>query len=265
MSTSSFPILTNDLARRIERLVAPPLTPFTSSADPRVAVVQQFGQTIASKAKAGKPSNKVFCFGHDDISRLDEILDFYTVDKLMPTFYLSPTDFSYEVGSALTRAGFAQYDFMQGVLYGMPLEQIDPPAPGITIERVTTGTVGEYAETLADGFEWHEDWRENAIDDICKHFKEKDYHFMARYKGAAAGVGSFGVRDGVAGLGGGSVVPSLRNKGCHMALVNHRLYLAHQLNCNMVIGCAFYGSASFRNQQRAGLRLAYIESGWGKI
>ena len=33
----------------------------------------------------------------------------------------------------------------------------------------------------------------------------------------------------------------------------------------LVIGSADFGSGSFRNQQRAGLRLAYIESGWRRV
>jgi len=38
--------------------------------------------------------------------------------------------------------------------------------------------------------------------------------------------------------------------------------VAYMLGSTLVIGSADFGSGSFRNQQRAGLRLAYIESGW---
>jgi hypothetical protein len=34
------------------------------------------------------------------------------------------------------------------------------------------------------------------------------------------------------------------------------------LGCTLVTGAANFGSGSFRNQLRAGLRLAYVESGW---
>jgi hypothetical protein len=87
---------------------------------------------------------------------------------------------------------------------------------------------------------------------------------LARYQGEAAGVASLGRRDGVASLGGGAVVPKHRGKGCHLALVNHRLYAAHAIGCELVLGGASFGSASFRNQQRGGLRLAYVESAWSR-
>jgi hypothetical protein len=60
------------------------------------------------------------------------------------------------------------------------------------------------------------------------------------------------------------VVPRLRGKGCHLALVQHRLKVAHTLGCEWIQAGASFGSASFRNRQRAGLRLAYIESGWSR-
>jgi hypothetical protein len=47
-----------------------------------------------------------------------------------------------------------------------------------------------------------------------------------------------------------------------MALIGHRLVAAARVGCKLVVGGARFGSASFRNQQRAGLRVAYVESGW---
>ena len=38
--------------------------------------------------------------------------------------------------------------------------------------------------------------------------------------------------------------------------------VAYLLGATLVIGGADFGSGSFRNQLRRGLRLAYIESGW---
>jgi len=66
-------------------------------------------------------------------------------------------------------------------------------------------------------------------------------------------------------LGGGATVPRFRGKGCHLALVRHRLDVAYMLGATLVMGGANFGSGSFRNQLRAGLRLAYIESGWRRV
>jgi len=256
------PLLSPELARRIERLVAPePVIP-TSPTAPGTVIVVQFGRTIAAKAKGGRPSNKVFCFGPDDLSRLDDILAFYASDGLEPEFYLTPTGFTRSVGAALSTAGFAQFDFQQAILYGVPSNDLTSPPRHIAIERVTADNLEDYLSTMADGFEMPLDWRDAAMDDGRRRFRGDEQWFLARVAGEPAGVATLRVRDGVASLGGGATVPAHRRKGCHLALVRHRLDVAHLLGCTLVIGGANYGSGSFRNQLRGGLRLAYIESGW---
>ena len=256
------PLLTLDLARRIERLVAPEPALPASPAEPRMLTVSQFGRTIAAKARGGRPSNKVFCFGHEDVSRLDEILAFYAVDGLEPEFYLSPSGFSHAVGAALTAAGFSQFDFQQAILYGVPSSELTSPPPHITIERVSAGNLEAYLTTLADGFEMPAEWRGAAIEEARRRFSGEEQRFLARVSGEPAAVATLRVREGVASLGGGATTPRHRNKGCHLALVRHRLDVAYLLGCTLVVGGANYGSGSFRNQLRAGLQLAYVESGW---
>jgi len=65
----------------------PELTSPGETTDPSAPCVAQFGRAVASKSKGGWPANKVFCFGHEDIGRLNEILAFYAADDLEPTFY----------------------------------------------------------------------------------------------------------------------------------------------------------------------------------
>ena len=259
------PVLTLDLVRRIERLVAPEPALATSPAEPWTLTVSQFGRTIAAKAKGGRPSNKVFCFGHDDVARLDEILAFYAVDALEPEFYLAPSRFTQAVGAALTAAGFSQFDFQQAILYGLPSSELTSPPRHITIERVTADNLEDYLTTLADGFEMPVAWRGAAIEEARRRFSGEEQRFLARVAGEPAAVATLRVREGAASLGGGATTPRHRNKGCHLALVRHRLDVAYLLGCTLVIGGANYGSGSFRNQLRAGLRLAYVESGWRRI
>ena len=256
------PLLTLDLARRVERLVAPEPGPPARPAEPWMVTVAQFGRTIAAKASGGRPSNKVFCFGADDVSRLEEILAFYAVDDLEPEFYLSPSGFSHAVGTALTAAGFSQFDFQQAILYGVPSSELTSPPRHITIERVSPGNLEVYLATLADGFEMPAEWRGAAIEEARRRFPGEEQRFLARVDGEPAAVATLRVREGVAILGGGATIPRHRKKGCHLALVRHRLDVAYLLGCTLVIGGANYGSGSFRNQLRAGLQLAYVESGW---
>jgi hypothetical protein len=258
------PVLTTELALRIESFVAPEVTPLDDPVDSKAPRVARFGRTIASKGKGAWPANKVFCFGHEDVGRLDDILAFYEADGIKPTFYLAPMRFTRDVAAALHAASFAQCEFEQAVMYGVPAREAEPPSPDITIERVWPHNLDEFVQATADGFEWHSSWRDEAMEGVRTSVRPGVQHFLARYRGVPAAVGSLGVRDGVASLGGGAVVPAFRGKGCHLALVYYRMHVASTAGCDLVLGGASFGSGSFRNQQRAGLRVAYIESAWSR-
>lgn len=147
-------------------------------------------------------------------------LAFYDTD--VPTFYLSPAGFSSEVGRALAGARFYQDGLGEGVLFG---------------------------------------WDESGKVESRSRFGEPGRReLLARFDGEPAGTGVLTVRGGHGALGPASVVPGLRGRGCHTALIHARLHLAHQLKCEIVHSGGSFGSTSFRNQQRAGLRLAYVES-----
>src|SRR5437763_913251 len=143
------PILTLDLARRIERRVAPEVTPAEQRPEPEAATVAKFGSAIASKARGGRPRNHVFCFGDADLHRLEEILAFYAADNLEPWFYLAPMGFTREVAVALNSAGFVQREFEQAILYGPPAPEVPLPPPGVSIERVTADNLEEFVRTSA--------------------------------------------------------------------------------------------------------------------
>jgi hypothetical protein len=262
MVSRDVPLLTADLVRRLERLIAPEITTGSLGLEPGAPTIAQFGATIATKARSGPPSNKVFCFSDADLGRLGDILAFYAADALEPTFYLTPVSFSRRVCAELASVGFAQHEFQQAILYGLPSTELTSPPPAITVESVTDANLEEYVRTFADGFEWPAEWRESAMEGMRRRSASDGQRFLARYQGEAAAVATLRMRGGVASLGGGATIPRFRGRGCHRSLVRHRLDVAYMLGSTLVIGSADFGSGSFRNQQRAGLRLAYIESGW---
>jgi GNAT superfamily N-acetyltransferase len=128
---------------------------------------------------------------------------------------------------------------------------------------VTSENLEVFITTTADANQWPTEWRDGAMQGIRNlGLKPESDRFLVRYQGQAAGVGSLGRSADIASLGGAAVIPQFRGKGCHSSLLHHRLHIAHQWGCPVVIATAAFGSTSFYNQQRVGLRLAYVECAW---
>jgi len=72
---------------------------------------------------------------------------------------------------------------------------------------------------------------------------------------AAAG-GS--IVEGVAMLSGDATLPEARGRGLQGALIRERLARAARAGCELAMCCVLPGSASHRNYERAGFRLAYM-------
>lgn len=73
---------------------------------------------------------------------------------------------------------------------------------------------------------------------------------------------SFPIVDGIGFFGTAGVLPEYRRCGVHSALIQRRLNDAAALGCNLVIGGGGLGTTTFRNQERAGLRLIPAGSVW---
>jgi GNAT superfamily N-acetyltransferase len=77
-----------------------------------------------------------------------------------------------------------------------------------------------------------------------------------------AGVGILYAREGKALLADAATLPGLRGQGCHTALIQHRVSQAARLGCDLLTSFVEFGSASHRNLERAGLRVAYTKAMW---
>ena len=63
--------------------------------------------------------------------------------------------------------------------------------------------------------------------------------------------------EGVALFAGASTVPEHRGKGAQRALLDARMHFAAERGCDLAMMCAAPGSASQRNAEREGFRIAY--------
>lgn len=74
--------------------------------------------------------------------------------------------------------------------------------------------------------------------------------------------GAVFVHDGVALLAGASTVPEGRRRGAQLALLDTRRRYAASNGCDLAMMCAAPGSASQRNAERNGFRVAYTRTKW---
>lgn len=86
--------------------------------------------------------------------------------------------------------------------------------------------------------------------------------FLAELDGRAIATGAMSICDGVALLAGASTIPEARKQGAQLALLDSRLRYAAEHNCDIAMMCALPGSASQRNAERQGFRIAYTRIKW---
>ena len=88
--------------------------------------------------------------------------------------------------------------------------------------------------------------------------------FLAELDGRAIGTGAVAIHNGIALLAGASTIPSQRNQGAQKALLEARLRHAVEQGCDLAMMGASSGSASQRNAERQGFRIAYTRIKWGR-
>jgi GNAT superfamily N-acetyltransferase len=86
--------------------------------------------------------------------------------------------------------------------------------------------------------------------------------FLAELDGQAIATGVLSMCEGVALLAGASTIPEGRRQGAQLALLESRLRYAAARGCDIATMGALPGSASQRNAERHGFRIAYTRVKW---
>jgi GNAT superfamily N-acetyltransferase len=121
-----------------------------------------------------------------------------------------------------------------------------------------------WAVTAAEG------WREfTEVDDLMHDLmsvsaaREDGACFLVELNGQPIAAGALFIHHDVALLAGASTIPEWRGRGAQRLLLQHRLQYALEAGCDLAMVCAEPGSASQRNSEREGFRIAYTRIKWG--
>jgi GNAT superfamily N-acetyltransferase len=86
--------------------------------------------------------------------------------------------------------------------------------------------------------------------------------FIVEKHGEIVATAGLVIRDRVALLAGGSTIPEARGQGAQSAALSARLRHAEDSGCDLAMMVAEPGSASQRNAERHGFRIAYTRTKW---
>ena len=86
--------------------------------------------------------------------------------------------------------------------------------------------------------------------------------FFAERDGEPIATAALFMHEGTALLAGASTVPAGRRQGAQNALLDTRLQTAASNGCDLAMMVAAPGSASQRNAERQGFRIAYTRTKW---
>jgi hypothetical protein len=166
----------------------------------------------------------------------------------------------------LNERGYQPFEF-SNVLY-RPISAVDDavatPADSIQVRQIPPGDEGLWARTAARG------WADVApelgdylleLERIVPH-QRNAYCFLAAKQGEAIAAGALCLFEGVAMLAGASTIPQHRKQGAQLALLEQRLRFGAEQGCDLAMIGAAPGSASQRNAERQGFRVAYTRTKW---
>jgi GNAT superfamily N-acetyltransferase len=270
---SAFPFSDIALARRLERGEAVASARFVEG---RAELFPNSGARWIDIAGAyamydgvSSPLTQTFGLGlFDPVTERElEALERFYQDCGAPVFHEVSPLAGTEVLSLLADQGYKPIE-LTSVMYRTISDRLvlagRPPAE---IRARTSGAKEQqlWAETAARG------WSEiGDLSDFMRQMAqisdraEGVVRFLAENNGAAIAAGTLSITGGVGLLAGASTVPEARRQGAQLALLEARLRYAFERGCDLAMMCAHPGSASQRNAERHGFRIAYTRTKWQK-
>jgi hypothetical protein len=269
----SYPFADLVLARRLERAEAQSNIDFVEARalafpDSRAQHLEIAG-AHAMFDGVDSPLTQTFCLGMEqDVSKadLDRIEEFFR-GLGAPVFHeVSPLADPTAL-ALLTGSGYEPFEFTS-VMYRPVAGEREASAStsGMVQARTIRADENElWAETSARG--WSESPELSAFMLTFSRVsarKASGHAFLAELDGKPIAAGGLTIHGGVALFAGASTVPEGRRRGAQNALLQARLGFAAQRDCDVAMMCALPGSASQRNAERQGFRIAYTRIKWRK-
>ena len=210
--------------------------------------------------------NKVLGLEPSSEIYLDEIIDLFAKHKLSFRFEIMPGNLNSSLASRLHKLRFCQMSFNTAV-YGIPSTTANVSSnEQLRVEEIQPNEIDLFLDLYQDGFglpRLHHSEREAVLSWLSR-AKSSLYLCIAHLDDSPAAVGVLYMENGAGLLADAATLPEFRGRGCHTAMVYHRIAEAKKRNCDLLTSFVEFGSTSHLNLERAGLRVAYTKSMWWK-
>lgn len=211
--------------------------------------------------------NKVLGLEPSSEIYLNEIVDLFASHNLSFRFEIMPGNLNSSLASRLHKLGFSQLSFNTAV-YGLPALTTKPSSnEQIKVREVQPNEIDTFLNIYQAGFELprlHEAEKEAILSWLTR-AKSSLYLCIAHIDDLPAGVGVLYTENGIGLLADATTLPEFRGKGCHTAMIQHRIAQAEKQNCDLLTSFVEFGSTSHLNLEKAGLRVAYTKAMWWKV
>jgi GNAT superfamily N-acetyltransferase len=140
-------------------------------------------------------------------------------------------------------------------------ESFGSPVEGVAVRPASPEEESLWALTVAQGFSEQGAVRQSILDVMIGFFHRPDACcFLALVGKEVAGGAVVSGHDGVGGLFGASTLPTFRRRGVQTSLLAARLTWACERGSDVAVSIALPGSASQRNIEPFGFRVAYTRT-----
>ena len=255
------------LARRLEKTEGHGNAAFVEAQariDPASgAIWKRAGGTFAMFAGVGSPITQTFGLGiHEPLTGGDlEAIERFFKTRGSDVFHEVCPLAGVEVFAKLAERGYVPCE-LSSVLF-QPIDastRIENASP-LHVRIIDKGEAALYGTTSAQGWSEHPALMPY-IEGFAKLSVAVATCFVAESGGTPIATAALFMHEGVALLAGASTIPSGRRQGAQNALLDARLRHAAANGCDLAMMVAAPGSASQRNAERRGFRIAYTRTKW---
>jgi len=199
------------------------------------------------------------------VSDFEKIEAFYQ-ERSAPVFHEVSPLAGVSVFEMLNERGYKPTE-LTSVLYQEldPSMRFTPQDGAVRVRKIGLDEGSTYANVSVRG------WAETSeFEEFVRGFTEILLHkadailFLAEISDQPVACATLVVNGTVALMAGACTLPEARRQGAQLALLHTRLEFAAQLGCELAMMGALPGSASQRNAERHGFRIAYTRTKWKK-